>query len=69
MSELQHFAVFAYLWEKEKFAEREDSLSVLTKEVKESKKEFSYWTTSTFIEQTKNPASKILLKTKRKLGL
>jgi hypothetical protein len=64
-----HFAVFCYLWEHEKFVEKHESLSILAKGVAGSQKEFHYWIDMARLEQTRNPAFKILLKTKRKLGL
>lgn len=64
-----HFAVFAYLWEYEKFKEHEDSVDIFSEEIKSSAKDLRYWLNSVKIEKTKNPASKVLLRAKRKLGL
>lgn len=64
-----HLAVFAYLWEHEKFREHTNSLDILAKEVKSSAKELHYWTQTVHLEKTKNPASRVLLRAKRKLGL
>lgn len=64
-----HFAVFAYLWEYEKFKEHEESINIFSEEIKASAKDLRYWLSSVKIEKTKNPASKVLLRAKRKLGL
>lgn len=62
-----HLAVFAYLWEYEKFPETNNASSLLLKEIENAGKELTYWSDSMHIEQTKNPAKKILLRAKRKL--
>jgi len=64
-----HFAIFTYLWEKNKFPENNDPLEILAKESKDFKKEYSYWSTTTQIKKEKNPAKKFLQKFKRKLSL
>lgn len=64
-----HLAVFAYLWEYEKFKEHEESVDIFSEEIRASAKDLRYWLSSVKIEKTKNPASKVLLRAKRKLGL
>lgn len=64
-----HFTVFVYLWEIEKFKDNDDSLSVFAENIKKSQKEFQYWIETAHLEKEKNPASKIFLRAKRKLGL
>ena len=63
--------VFAKLWEKEGFKEVETKnfLKEVLSEFKESKNKIIFWFTSSLIEQSKNPLSKLGLKIKRKIVL
>ncbi len=62
-----HLAVFLYLWEYEKFPSSVNPTVLLANQITTMKTEWSYWTTTMRINQAKNPATKILLKAKRKL--
>ena len=64
-----HFAVFAYVWEHQKFSKHDDVVDLLSHEVKKAQKEFRYWEHTARLESTKNPASKVFLHAKRKLGI
>lgn len=64
-----HFCIFLYLWEDNKFIQKNAILPLLSTELRESGREMNYWQKEVEIRQTKNPASKVLLKAKRKLGL
>lgn len=64
-----HLAVFSYLWEYEKFKEQEDTIRLFSNELQNSRKDFEYWLDTQKIENSKNPASKMLLRAKRKLRL
>ena len=66
-----HFTIFLYLWENEKFSEnsQQQTFAVLASQIHGLKKEFHYWIGSVRIKETKSKVSRLLLKTKRKLGL
>ncbi|HYK07965.1 MAG TPA: glycosyltransferase family 2 protein [Candidatus Eisenbacteria bacterium] len=66
---MYHFAVFLYLWEYEKFPASTHVTTLLSHELHTAHAEWTYWTTSMSINQSKNSAKKVLLKAKRKLGL
>ena len=61
--------VFAKLWEKEGFKEVETKnfLKEVLSEFKESKNKIIYWFTSSLINESKNPLTKLGLKIKRKI--
>jgi len=64
-----HFAVFCYLWKHEKFREQQEILALLKAEIKKSKEELQYWMDTEKIAKTTNPATKVILKIKRKFKL
>lgn len=64
-----HFAVFAYVWEHKKFSQDDKVVDLLSHEVKKAQKEFRYWEQTARLESAKNPASKVILHAKRKLGI
>ncbi|HVZ12400.1 MAG TPA: glycosyltransferase family 2 protein [Patescibacteria group bacterium] len=73
LSLLQAFymeTVFAKLWEKNKFEEvvMPDFVDDVRREFIVSSGKISYWYTSIFIRNTKNPLKKTLLKIKRKIS-
>lgn len=63
--------VFAKIWEKQGFWEpkEEDFLKKVEGEFAKTKKDLNYWFSETYLEETKNPFRKLLLKIKRKLSL
>lgn len=69
LSILQAFyseVVFAKIWEKKGFQEKEISLREIASELKRSKNEIDYWIHSAFIEKEKNPIKKIFHRIGRK---
>jgi hypothetical protein len=58
--------VFAKVWERQGFQEKELKLSEINTEFKRLGNQFHYWLLSSFIEETKSPAKKALLKLQRK---
>ncbi len=64
-----HFAIFAYLWEKNEFTDKNYSRKIFENEVAKSKNEFDHWITKRKIEGENNPVSKFYLRLKRKLTL
>lgn len=69
LSLLQGFyavVVFAKVWEKQGFEEKELKLSEINSEFRRLGNQFQYWLLSSFIEETKSPAKKTLLKLQRK---
>lgn len=69
LSLLQGFyavVVFAKVWEKQGFEEKELKLSEINAEFRRLGNQFQYWLLSSFIEETKSPAKKTLLKLQRK---
>ena len=65
-----HLAIFVYLWEKKGFVEIKDDniISGLEDELKKSRKEFNYWSSTKKLEQEKNLFKKTTIKLKRKLN-
>lgn len=61
-----HLVVFAYVWEEEKFPQKELSIQELERTTEKIEKESRYWFATTAINNEKNPLQKILLKVKRK---
>ncbi len=61
------FVVFAKLWEKHKFIEKEISSHMLEEEFKYASKQLSYWRLTRMIIASTNPFMKMMLKLKRKL--
>lgn len=73
MMAVSHFAVFCYLWEKEKFTvtQTQDIAFLqkgLEKEIKNAKKELGYWMYNKKITEERNPVAKLGLRLKRKLN-
>ena len=67
---LYHFTIFAYIWEKKKFAD-EGKLRIedFEDEVKETGQELKYWFIKNKIEEEKDSMRKFALKLKRKLKI
>src|SRR5258706_970851 len=61
-----HLAIFAYLWEKNKFSDKGYSLEGVTKESKRVGKELRYWFLSEEIGHTSDAFKRGILKIKRK---
>ena len=69
LSLLQGFyavVVFAKVWERQGFEEKELKLSEINAEFRRLGNQFQYWLLSSLIEETKSPAKKTLLKLRRK---
>ena len=60
------FIVFAKLWERQSFRDVPVSLDAVQGEMKKGWADIGYWVTSTRIEETRNPLSKLWLRLKRK---
>lgn len=61
------FIVFAKLWEKEEFKEKETSLISVYGEFTKRKKDIAYWLLTAKIEETKNPLLFVWYKLKRRI--
>ena len=67
---IYHFIIFAYIWEKKKFAdEGEKSVKAFESEFKESSKEIRYWVQKRQIDEERASLKKIGLRVKRKLRI
>jgi len=67
---IYHFAIFVYLWEKEKFTDTNTStLEFLNKELQKNHKEMTFWLKKKKIEEEKNIVKKLQLQIKNKLHL
>lgn len=62
--------VFAKIWEKQGFWEpkEEDFLKKVQGEFAKTKKDLNYWFSESYLEETKNPFKKLLIKIKRKFN-
>jgi glycosyltransferase involved in cell wall biosynthesis len=61
------FIVFAKLWEKDSFSEKNVSLPMISAEFRKSAKDMCYWEISSRIKQSENPPEKLLMRLIRKL--
>ncbi len=62
------FLVFAKLWEKEGFMEKDTSLVAVSKEFTRRYKDISYWLLSAKMAETKNPFLRMWYKLTRRVG-
>jgi hypothetical protein len=63
--------VFAKYWEKNKFVMEEptDFPKAFILEIKKIAKDFNYWLRTLALEESKSKVEKIIIKTKRKIGI
>lgn len=60
------FVVFAKLWEKERFTQKQVVFEAVENECRRGIREFSYWMLTTKIKEASSPFTKLILKIRRK---
>lgn len=62
------FVVFAKLWERQQFVEKEVTLPTVSEELARAQKEISYWQKTVLIGESRNILEKLFLKFRRRYG-
>lgn len=65
---LYSFVVFAKLWERQQFVEKEVTLPTVSEELARAQKEISYWQKTVLIGESRNILEKLFLKFRRRYG-